>query len=182
MPAPFVAALTERPLLGDGAMGTHALRARRAARRLLRRPQRQRVRSSSRASTPSTSRPAPTASRRTPSGRTASSSACTGLAARVREINRVGARLARDVRESMGRDVFVLGSIGPLGKYLAPLGSIEPDEARRGVPRAGGGAARGRRGRLRRRDLLRSHGDAAGGRGDPRAHRPAHRDPGGVHR
>jgi homocysteine S-methyltransferase len=53
-----------------------------------------------------------------------------GLAARVREINLRGAKLARDVRESMGRDVFVLGSMGPLGKYLAPLGSIEPDEAR----------------------------------------------------
>jgi homocysteine S-methyltransferase len=53
-----------------------------------------------------------------------------GLAGRVREINRCGAKLARDVRETMGRDVFVLGSIGPLGKYLAPLGSIEADEAR----------------------------------------------------
>jgi methionine synthase I (cobalamin-dependent)/5,10-methylenetetrahydrofolate reductase len=53
-----------------------------------------------------------------------------GLAGRVREINLRGAKLARDVRESMGKDVFVLGSVGPLGKYLAPLGSIEPDEAR----------------------------------------------------
>ncbi len=53
-----------------------------------------------------------------------------GLTGRVREINLRGAKLARDVRESMGRDVFVLGSMGPLGKYLAPLGSIEPDEAR----------------------------------------------------
>src|SRR5262245_40859128 len=50
-------------------------------------------------------------------------------APRVRELNRAGARLARDVRETLGRDVFVLGSIGPLGKYLAPLGSVEPDEA-----------------------------------------------------
>jgi methionine synthase I (cobalamin-dependent)/5,10-methylenetetrahydrofolate reductase len=53
-----------------------------------------------------------------------------GLAARVREINRAGAKLARDTRESMGRDVFVLGSVGPLGKYLAPLGGIEPEDAR----------------------------------------------------
>ena len=53
-----------------------------------------------------------------------------GLAARVREVNLRGAKLARDVRESMGKDVFVLGSMGPLGKYLAPLGAIEPDEAR----------------------------------------------------
>ncbi len=53
-----------------------------------------------------------------------------GLAGRVREINRSGARLARDARESAGRDVLVLGSMGPLGKYLAPLGTIEPAEAR----------------------------------------------------
>jgi methionine synthase / methylenetetrahydrofolate reductase(NADPH) len=53
-----------------------------------------------------------------------------GLTARVREINLRGAKLARDVRETMGRDVFVLGSMGPLGKYLAPLGSVTADEAR----------------------------------------------------
>jgi homocysteine S-methyltransferase len=53
-----------------------------------------------------------------------------GLQARVREINLRGAKLARDVRESMGRDVLVLGSIGPLGKYLAPIGTVEPAEAR----------------------------------------------------
>jgi homocysteine S-methyltransferase len=53
-----------------------------------------------------------------------------GLPARVREINLRGVKLARDVRETMGRDVFVLGSIGPLGKYLAPLGAITQEEAR----------------------------------------------------
>jgi homocysteine S-methyltransferase len=53
-----------------------------------------------------------------------------GLEGGVREINRRGVALARDVRESSGRDVFVLGSIGPLGKYLAPLGTVTPDEAR----------------------------------------------------
>jgi homocysteine S-methyltransferase len=53
-----------------------------------------------------------------------------GLEGRVREINRAGVRLARDVRESAGRDVFVLGSIGPLGKYLAPLGTVTAEEAR----------------------------------------------------
>ena len=53
-----------------------------------------------------------------------------GLAASTREINLRGAKLARDVRESMGRDVFVLGSMGPLGKYLAPLGIVEAEEAR----------------------------------------------------
>jgi len=53
-----------------------------------------------------------------------------GLEEQVRDINRRGARLARDVRESSGRDVWVLGSIGPLGKYLAPLGTVREDEAR----------------------------------------------------
>ncbi len=53
-----------------------------------------------------------------------------GLDKQVREINRRGVALARDVRESAGRDFFVLGSIGPLGKYLAPLGTVTLDEAR----------------------------------------------------
>jgi homocysteine S-methyltransferase len=53
-----------------------------------------------------------------------------GLAGQVREINRAGARLARDARESAGRDVLVLGSMGPLGKYLAPLGTVTPEQAR----------------------------------------------------
>src|SRR5438876_310661 len=53
-----------------------------------------------------------------------------GLAGQVREINGRGVRVARDARESTGRDVLVLGSIGPLGKYLAPLGSVTAEEAR----------------------------------------------------
>jgi homocysteine S-methyltransferase len=53
-----------------------------------------------------------------------------GLERQVHEINRRGARLARDVRESAGRDVWVLGSIGPLGKYLEPLGTVSVDDAR----------------------------------------------------
>src|SRR5256886_11599833 len=53
-----------------------------------------------------------------------------GMDGRVREINRQGVALARDVRESSGRDVLVLGSIGPLGKYLAPLGGVTAEAAR----------------------------------------------------
>jgi len=53
-----------------------------------------------------------------------------GLDARVREINAGGAKLAREVRETKGREAFVLGSIGPLGKYLAPLGTIGVEEGR----------------------------------------------------
>ncbi len=53
-----------------------------------------------------------------------------GLDARVREINARGGKLAREVRETTGREAFVLGSIGPLGKYLAPLGTIGVEEGR----------------------------------------------------
>src|SRR5881628_2344595 len=53
-----------------------------------------------------------------------------GLDKQVREVNRRGVRLARDVRESTGRDVLILGSVGPLGKYLAPLGSVTAEDAR----------------------------------------------------
>ncbi len=52
-----------------------------------------------------------------------------GLDGGVRRINTQGARIARDARESSGRDVFVLGSIGPLGRYLAPLGTVTAEEA-----------------------------------------------------
>ncbi|MEK7701812.1 MAG: homocysteine S-methyltransferase family protein, partial [candidate division NC10 bacterium] len=53
-----------------------------------------------------------------------------GLDGEVRDLNLRGVRLARDVREAAGRDVFVLGSVGPLGKYLAPLGTVTADAAR----------------------------------------------------
>ncbi|MBI4561832.1 MAG: bifunctional homocysteine S-methyltransferase/methylenetetrahydrofolate reductase, partial [Candidatus Rokubacteria bacterium] len=53
-----------------------------------------------------------------------------GLEGRVPEINRQGARLAREVSRSTGRGVVVLGSVGPLGKYLAPLGPLTQEEAR----------------------------------------------------
>ncbi|MBI3030521.1 MAG: bifunctional homocysteine S-methyltransferase/methylenetetrahydrofolate reductase [Candidatus Rokubacteria bacterium] len=53
-----------------------------------------------------------------------------GLDARVREINARGAELARDVRQAARREAFVLGSIGPLGKYLAPIGTIGVEEGR----------------------------------------------------
>src|SRR3989475_1471905 len=53
-----------------------------------------------------------------------------GLDGQVREINRRGVALARDVRESSGRDILVLGSIGPLGKCLAPLGTVTAADAR----------------------------------------------------
>ncbi len=53
-----------------------------------------------------------------------------GLGARVHEINVRAAKLAREVRETKGREAFVLGSIGPLGKYLAPIGTVGVEEGR----------------------------------------------------
>ena len=129
MPAPFVAALIERPLLGDGAMGTmlyargvpldscfDVLNA--SDPKIVQSIHAEYIQAGADCIETNTF------------GANRFKLAVHGSAARVREINRSGARLARDVRESMGRDVFVLGSIGPLGKYLAPLGSVEPDEAR----------------------------------------------------
>jgi methionine synthase / methylenetetrahydrofolate reductase(NADPH) len=128
MPVPFVAALMERPLLGDGAMGT-MLYARGAALdasfdvlnesdpKLVQSIHAEYIQAGADCIETNTF------------GANRFKLGMHGSAGRVREINRIGARLARDARESMGRDVFVLGSIGPLGRYLAPLGSLEPAEA-----------------------------------------------------
>ncbi len=50
----------------------------------------------------------------------------------VHEINTTGARLARqavDDTDNGGEKALVLGAIGPLGRSLAPVGSLTPDEA-----------------------------------------------------
>ncbi|KPL00856.1 MAG: homocysteine methyltransferase [candidate division Zixibacteria bacterium SM23_73_3] len=52
-----------------------------------------------------------------------------GLEDKVGEINIKGAKIAREAREIEGRDVFVAGSIGPVGKPLAPLGELSEKEA-----------------------------------------------------
>jgi homocysteine S-methyltransferase len=129
MPAPFAAALLERPLLGDGAMGT-MLYARgvpldtcfdvlnESDPKIVQSIHTEYIQAGADCIETNTF------------GANRFKLGMHGSTGRVREINRGGARLARDVRESMGRDVFVLGSIGPLGRYLAPLGSVEPDEAR----------------------------------------------------
>jgi methionine synthase I (cobalamin-dependent)/5,10-methylenetetrahydrofolate reductase len=49
-----------------------------------------------------------------------------GLEDKVREINRAGAQIAR---EAAGRDVFVAGSIGPLGLKIEPWGPTSEAEA-----------------------------------------------------
>jgi homocysteine S-methyltransferase len=47
----------------------------------------------------------------------------------ARRVSRAGAQLARNAREEVGESVFVAGSIGPLGKPVAPLGTITREEA-----------------------------------------------------
>ena len=44
-------------------------------------------------------------------------------------VNRAGAQVARNAREEIGETVFVAGAIGPLGKPVAPLGTIPREEA-----------------------------------------------------
>jgi methionine synthase I (cobalamin-dependent)/5,10-methylenetetrahydrofolate reductase len=129
MPAPFLERLSERPLLGDGAMGT-MLYARGVPLdacfdvfnlndpKIVQAIHSEYIQAGADWIETNTF------------GANRFKLAAHGLSARVRDINLRGAKLARDVRETMGRDVFVLGSVGPLGKYLAPLGSVAPEDAR----------------------------------------------------
>ncbi|EAQ03457.1 methionine synthase I [Pseudooceanicola batsensis HTCC2597] len=43
---------------------------------------------------------------------------------RVRELNRIGAELGREVADASGRTVVVAGSVGPTGDIMAPMGSL----------------------------------------------------------
>ncbi len=43
---------------------------------------------------------------------------------RVRELNRVGAEIGREVADACARDVIVAGSVGPTGEIMAPMGSL----------------------------------------------------------
>ncbi|MDP9237556.1 MAG: bifunctional homocysteine S-methyltransferase/methylenetetrahydrofolate reductase [Chloroflexota bacterium] len=56
-----------------------------------------------------------------------------GLETRVRDINFKAARLARDAREIHGHPVFVAGSIGPTGRMLATLGDVRPEDVRAAI-------------------------------------------------
>lgn len=48
---------------------------------------------------------------------------------RTRELNRLGARIGRDVADKAGRPVIVGGSVGPTGDLLIPLGALSEEEA-----------------------------------------------------
>ncbi len=52
------------------------------------------------------------------------------LADKVIDINQAGVQLARRVVDAAFKEVFIAGSIGPLGPRLAPLGRLSADQAR----------------------------------------------------
>ena len=52
------------------------------------------------------------------------------LQAKAVEINQAGVRLARMAANESRRTVYVAGSVGPLGVRLAPLGRVQPSQAR----------------------------------------------------
>jgi len=52
------------------------------------------------------------------------------LADRLEEINRAGAHIGREAVDLSGRTVFIAGSMGPIGRPVAPLGSVTPEEVR----------------------------------------------------
>ncbi|BEU86566.1 homocysteine S-methyltransferase family protein [Selenomonas sp. TAMA-11512] len=52
-----------------------------------------------------------------------------GLDARVEEINRAAVRIAKAAVQASGRDVKIAGSIGPIGRFVEPLGDLTFEEA-----------------------------------------------------
>ena len=48
---------------------------------------------------------------------------------RVRELNRVGAELGREVADKAGRKIVVAGSVGPTGEIMEPVGTLSHELA-----------------------------------------------------
>jgi len=55
-----------------------------------------------------------------------------GLAAKTAEINKAGAKIAR---QAAGPEHYVLGDIGPTGDFLEPLGGLKPAECKKAFAR-----------------------------------------------
>jgi methionine synthase / methylenetetrahydrofolate reductase(NADPH) len=66
-----------------------------------------------------------------------------GLDQQVRDINFKATRLARDAREIHGNPVFIAGAIGPTGRMLATVGDIRPDEVRAAIREQAGALLEG---------------------------------------
>ena len=52
------------------------------------------------------------------------------LDARVEEINRAGVQIAQEARDLTGQRIWIAGTVGPLGRQMAPLGPISRSDAR----------------------------------------------------
>ncbi len=52
-----------------------------------------------------------------------------GAEGRVRELNRIGAELAREIADAAGRTVIVAGSVGPTGEIMTPMGALTHERA-----------------------------------------------------
>ncbi len=129
MKSPFIAAIEERILLADGAMGT-TLHARGIAQNaclealvldnpdLVRRVHEEYIAAGADIIETNTF------------GANRLRLAKHGLEAKVRDINFKAARLARDAREISGHPVFVAGAVGPTGRMLASLGDVRPEDVR----------------------------------------------------
>jgi methionine synthase I (cobalamin-dependent)/5,10-methylenetetrahydrofolate reductase len=52
-----------------------------------------------------------------------------GLESKVRQINAAAVSIAREVVEKANGDIYVAGSVGPLGVRLAPFGRVKPEQA-----------------------------------------------------
>ena len=52
-----------------------------------------------------------------------------GAEGRVRELNRLGAALGREVADAAGRPVIVAGSMGPTGEIMQPVGALSHADA-----------------------------------------------------
>jgi methionine synthase I (cobalamin-dependent)/5,10-methylenetetrahydrofolate reductase len=53
-----------------------------------------------------------------------------GLGGKVRQLNRVAAKIAREQREVSGRSVFIAGSVGPTLQRLPPIGTANAEKVR----------------------------------------------------
>lgn len=53
-----------------------------------------------------------------------------GLGGKVRQLNRVAAKIAREQREVSGRPVFIAGSVGPTLQRLPPIGGASAEKVR----------------------------------------------------
>lgn len=126
---PFLQKLSERPLLGDGAMGTMLFARGASSEQCLEQLVISRPGWVTEIHQAYAAAGADVIKSHT-FGANRVRLAAHGLADHVRELNFKAVRLARDVREVSGRALFIAGDVGPLGRRLHPHGPLGEEEAR----------------------------------------------------